>query len=527
MNSMSQSEDEVSGKSRAKDDIRISDWLGSILPILQNRLLDESGLIRFAKERGVEVFGVITGDPSKFCELGWLLPDDVSEPDRPRFHPFRLYQLVRLLDLCKLRISSSSTINRNHLPDFIKKVAKLLPSLDQISDYAQEARRVVDLAILLEPIYWPDITSRMSFSSDITQQEYSRLVSAYKSQVVEQVHRLDLEEWRSIHERLRIQAAQLDPNGDLYLLLRLSPWSRRERLKGRVSGGMWLRHIAEVLRRGFEEAHGVLWPEEDQDFGYWVPGARMRIYGSDRPLDATGRTRPYLAFQFGMRTGSVVRWYFEGETEYFAVLEIIPGAAAGGIELVNLRGAIAGQRANAPMRLADSLAQDLEQRRFSMISFDADVPANVKSIRRMVEQDLVVGSIDANKPDFEFANFSLPELVEVAARLDESFETSGEALRTHDWTGISNSRDFSEEYCKGNCSPPCRPSIAPRGLSKSARGARHVVRDERGIGSARVREGQQISLQGIHDVQALLSASADHRLHVARQLGAPLASVPA
>ena len=49
-------------------------------------------------------------------------------------------------------------------------------------------------------------------------------------------------------------------------------------------------------------------------------------------------------------------------------------------------------------------------------------------------------------PDFEFANFTFQELVEVAAGIDEANGSSGEAVRNGDWTGIVNGRAFEERY---------------------------------------------------------------------------------
>jgi hypothetical protein len=60
----------------------------------------------------------------------------------------------------------------------------------------------------------------------------------------------------------------------------------------------------------------------------------------------------------------------------------------------------------------------------------------------------VVGLIDANDPDFEFANFSLDELVEVAARMDDQLGLDGGKLRRADWQGIRGARAFADHYSK-------------------------------------------------------------------------------
>jgi hypothetical protein len=87
-------------------------------------------------------------------------------------------------------------------------------------------------------------------------------------------------------------------------------------------------------------------------------------------------------------------------------------------------------------------------RRFSFISFDRDVRSNEKIIRRQVERGSLVGLVNALKPDFEFANFTLEKLVEIAAQFDEERGFSGEALRKNDWTGIVSGGQFEETYAK-------------------------------------------------------------------------------
>jgi hypothetical protein len=175
-------------------------------------------------------------------------------------------------------------------------------------------------------------------------------------------------------------------------------------------------------------------------------GGRKTVFGSERPLDDELRSKPYLAWEFGLFTGSVVRWYVEGETEYYAILHTFLDPPKSGIELVNLRGNLAAEKDNAALKLRDWLREDKALSRFSIISFDSDAPANVKAIRRQVDKQNVVGFIAAHKPDFEFANFTIQELAEVAARIDEASGVSGDIVRNADWTGVSSAKAFEERY---------------------------------------------------------------------------------
>lgn len=391
----------------------LASWSEELEALRQNWLLSESSFISFARDRGIGISGVVTGELSKLHTSGWLSADGIVDNDL-LFHPFRI-----------LVLHARSAGNRLVL-------AK-----------ARESNEIVDLAIMLEPIYWPAIIGHVLGDHD----RESRL-EEYQQRALGVVRRLDPHVWRKHHERLRLDAASMDANGELYVLLRLCLWEQRKSLRGQISGALWIRHLAEVLRRGFEAAHNVQWQEEDEAFGHWPTGACARVFGSERPLDDELRSKPYLAYRFGLFTGSALRWYVEGETEYYGVLHMLDDPSRWGVELWNLHGEIAKNQSNAPLKLEDALKEDLALKRFSVISFDRDVKANERAVRRQIAQHHVVGLINANNPDFEFANFSLSELVEIAASLDERFGLDGEKIRTADWNGVKGSKVFAERYAR-------------------------------------------------------------------------------
>ena len=132
--------------------------------------------------------------------------------------------------------------------------------------------------------------------------------------------------------------------------------------------------------------------------------------------------------------------YIEGPTEYYAALEALGGPALYGVELVNLAGRIERDKDNIALNMREWLQEDSRLKRFSIISFDADVRQSIKTIEGL--SNFVVGFVFAHKPDVEFANFTLQELVDVAVELDrtEGFETDG--LQNADWTGIDSGRGF-------------------------------------------------------------------------------------
>ena len=413
--------------------------------IRQITLMQESKIIRFAKERGVPLSGVITGDPKKFLEIDWISSDGVNEINKDLFHPFRIYPFHVAIEMCRFNVSASSSINRDSFKEFLSKSCDFLPSLDFIKERVRLANDIVDLAILLEPIYWSKLTNKTKLSAFIDFEEHEYKVDQYKIRILSFIKDLDPEIWAKHHESLRITAARLDNNFELYMLLRLSPWAKREKIVGQIGGALWLRHIAEVIRLAFTEVHNINWLEEYEAYGIWHKGAKERIYGTEKPIDNSLLTKQHLAFEFGLYTGSTIRWYLEGDTEYYAASYALPKAALGGIELINLKG-IFNENSKNFLRLEDNLSQDRALRRFSFISFDKDVKTNIKFLENQVKDGKVVGYINCNQPDFEFENFTLEELIEVAIGIDKAQGLDTQKLRTADKSNIKSGKEFEKYY---------------------------------------------------------------------------------
>jgi hypothetical protein len=205
--------------------------------------------------------------------------------------------------------------------------------------------------------------------------------------------------------------------------------------------------MAEVIRRGFQDAFGERWPEEYEGIGHWVAGAKERIFGTERPLDSSMRAKPFIAREFGLFTGSSVRWYVEGATEYHAFLELLSDPGYFSIELVNLDGVIAERKkGNAALTLEGMLQQDRQMRRFSMISLDHDVAENRRYLTRQIREGRLVGGVALSRPDFEFANFTLTELIDIAAMMDEGMGFSGIGLKEAECGVISGAKAFEQWY---------------------------------------------------------------------------------
>lgn len=426
--------------------LRLTEWSDDLETVRQVKLLNEGAFLRFVKDRGLSVYGVVTGEPGEFCRRGWLPRDGSDHAGGPMFHPFRLFPIQRIIGAIQRNIAASVWLQEDAVWRVVESVIKSIPAPQEIDELAGKCNCMADLPILLEPVYWRRITGRYTHSAWLTEEEYEARYADYRTRVLGFVETLDPEKWRLVHETLRFNAAMVDSNNELYLLLRLSSWAQRERLEGNVSGALWVRHMAETIRLAFEEVHHQRWPEEDEAFGTWSVGGRVIAFGSDRPLDTPLRSKANLALAFGLFTGSVVRWYVEGDTEYFAILSLLGAREDAGIELVNLRGNIGTSRANIALKLEDGLAEDRALRRFSIISFDCDVRENIKAIRRHAEKDDIVGLVTAHDPDFELSNFTVEELAEIAARMDVAGGFSPDPIFCHDWSLVRSGREFEALY---------------------------------------------------------------------------------
>jgi hypothetical protein len=389
--------------------------------LIQNKILDESDFLSFLKDLNIPNSKEFDENINEFLKAGWISKDGEGGSRRPRFHPFRVYSAYIILKYKKFS-------------DLVK---------NEISTVAL----LVNLAILLEPIYWPGITYS---ASCIDEETYRKTLSEYREKIFEIVKNFDEKEWREIHAKIRRDAEFLDENSEIYLLLRASNWNVRKNLKGKIGAALWLRHIAEVIRRAFEENHNVEWLEEDQSGGVWPVGFRARQYGFDRPLDEIQKSQSYFILNLGIFSGTVVRWYVEGDTEYYSIEYALQDRSGLGIELVNMYGNIKTGKNNVALRLENLLKEDKIHRRFSMISFDLDVEENKKFIRRQVNENNIVGYIVSQKPDFELSNFSVNELVEVAAKIDRKENYDAENLFRFDWSSVKSGSDFEKAYRKAS-----------------------------------------------------------------------------
>jgi len=446
-------------------------------------LLNEGSLSTWGNQLKVPLFGSVEGDVGEFWRRGWLRADRIhvritkrykrgvlhdseffedvrqigegwhgtqnkAERIEPEFHRFRIYPCNRLLKSLASNWAASSVLNPNVGETIGKDAEERHKAIEDgaLTATADRSNGIADLAVLLEPLYWPWITSRIVGRSFGNDSELARIRQDYIDRTLDFAKGIDLEDARSAHEQLRVDAAWIDDNGDLYRLLRAANWDAREKLVGRVGLALWLRHMAEVIRRGLEEVYGEQLLEEDMAFGMWYEGARARFYGNERALDNPTHYRRELLERMGLDTSVRARWYVEGETELGYLQNDLGIIRDSQVEILNRKGRFSGK---ASVDLFEEIDRDRQAERFSIISADRDVEENWKTVSRLAEKDLIVGYVSINDPDFEFANFTLEELIGAAIRFDETDEfpeNSKDLLQNFDWSGVSSGKAFDEAY---------------------------------------------------------------------------------
>lgn len=451
-------------------------------------LLKPQGLLQFARDRGVSLFnsetieglwrtGILRAD-LVVAQSGLEMPSLslVSRKDgfayycdtrpvehRPRgyggalstgagdqaslelyFHPFRLYVLYHVE-----RVFQSNTTPTQFLlnPEGIVRLAQ--SDVEHLTRWTSEAKfaelfekwnRISELAIVLEPVAYTDVFQTVRWGSRDSRESIERKRDAHRNQV--KPFLLGAESAiRDYRENLCINAETLDHNKLIHVLLRLVKASERLRLRSSLGAAVMLTSMAEVMRRAFEDAAGTHLPEEDQlGFGQWMDGARKRIYGSERILDASRDVRREFLTHIGLDAGVKVRVYVEGETEFGALVSAVGSGA--GAEFINLRGQFIERRGRG-LQFADSLKGDKSAGIFSVVLLDGDNYDNVRAVKKAARNGDFFGRFFIAVPDFELANFTIDELIHVTLKLAGS-KSDVLPMREEIWAAVSAAKSGKE-----------------------------------------------------------------------------------
>jgi hypothetical protein len=338
-----------------------------------------------------------------------------NEP-RPdlKFHPNRVYVLHHVVRTLVMKTSACQYLlwksGLESVAGHALKQFDRWSSSPAFSDRFDYWNQLAELASACAVVLWlPPENHRASRNT------FSWL-PAYVEMVRGQLKRSGLSMIRQCREDLAWAAHTTESNDIVHTLLRLTRRSERDRIKDQLGAAMKFLDMAESMRRASERLLNIDLPEEDElGPGQWMEGARKTLYGHERVFDAPRRDlRDFLGI-LGLDFGVKVRCYVEGETELGAFRHAV--GADGLCSLVNLKGNVV-QRQGKGMAFADSLAEDMRHRIISVVVVDGDRTEVVRTLRRAASEKRMHGPFFLSDPDFEFANFTVEELLRVAIAMD-------------------------------------------------------------------------------------------------------------
>lgn len=284
-----------------------------------------------------------------------------------------------------------------------------------------------DLGIGVEEYLALDSDARWERISNFQDQKIGELAE----KIARKYRDAGLERIENLRERLCIDSERLYKDKNVVNLLRLARRRAPLDVEGEVGAALVVRIMAETLRRFSEETFGRELPEEDElGFLGRVRSVKVQDYGSHRLLDGERGVANAFVRRFGLDYGVRVRWYVEGYTEWEALGDIFGRYGGAGVELHNLGGQVVSKRKAA---FESNLQTDLEGKVFSFVMIDGDRKDYVDAVRKAAHEDRFCDRFFIQEPDFEFANFSLPELEDMVWSVaEENGAVPDDRHRLHD-----------------------------------------------------------------------------------------------
>jgi hypothetical protein len=459
--------------------------------LIQSRLMDASSIQTFARERGVSLHsagtitdlwqvGIVRADLVRADRCA-KLPDGLERVDgddedvifldgrsmpwredgfggilagvpllkgvEPLFHPYRLFILHHIHRVFGSIASAAQFLNK---PEGLVNIAKLeIEHLERWTKTRECAQRFeywnhcCELALLADVVSHGRVYGYERQAADISKEEFEAQKLDFREALFRTLRTVPLVELERVRGDLVTSAEMVDGNKMLHVLIRLTAFEQRERLRDDIGAAMHYLAMAESIRRAVECALDRHLKEEDElGFGQWMEGARKLVYGSERILDSSPVSRRDFMSSMGLDLGPKVRCYVEGDTELAALSSAV--GEGGSIAFINLRGQFAEARGRGLM-FVESLATDMAAGVFSIIALDGDRLDNVRAVRKAAQEERMFGPFYVANPDFELENFTVPELVSVAieVRREEGvIDLPNEAELIRRVGGITSGKEF-------------------------------------------------------------------------------------
>ena len=389
--------------------------------VYSNKKIDIDGLFFSGKKSDMFLYADERELPVKATDYSNAISnlEDIHPGITPLFHPFRCYVLYHIYNKLKLNFLSEQTLLN------AKGFDRLISLHVESYNYWLSKK---DTSLLLK--YWNYITSiavisepsvhRIIFNKvtwDIADNYKSILdrLKIIREKVVKLFQTIGEVHIECYRDEICTDAEIIDSNKYLHLIIRLMKSDEREKLKGHISSVILFLTMAECLRRNLELAFQKEYPEEDEcGFGEVFRDAKLLLQGTTRVLDGNRVVANQFLRRFGLDYGIRINIYVEGTTEFEALNSEFSTNSS--VSIINLRGQFKEKQGKG-VSFRESLRNDIKFKIFSLILLDGDVSENYRAVQKATELDEICGMFFVSKPDFEFQNFKIDELTEVAFQL--------------------------------------------------------------------------------------------------------------
>jgi hypothetical protein len=438
--------------------------------VISRQSLDADGLVLIqGHEAGEYVYADARDYFAKGEGLGGVI-GDLGDPQRGTylmFHPFRYYVLHRIEQalapgagvMQMLRSTDGCRRSLEHRIEYFNE----LTAGEHFRGRVRRWNEVTSLAVAAEPFTFSKLFGYSGLPATYLEkeEEFDQAVEDHFTGYKEVLQGIGLDGVKKIISEVCREAERLEPNKEVHLMLRLTERKYRlDRVLGRLGGAMHLLAMAETIRRSAEMVFETELPEEDE-YGFGLDDGgdyKQFFYGSQRLLDDY-KARATFIRDLRLDHSVRLRWYVEGDTELGAIERALGRNEE--IEIVNLRGAVAAAKGKG-LSFSENLSNDMRRSVYSWVTLDGDSDDNLRVVKRAAEKGEMFGMFFVSDPDFEFANFTLDELVEILwDAASENGAEPGEKQTLEQTAGAKSGKRLFE------LAKPAVPALARVGKGKA------------------------------------------------------------
>ncbi len=339
------------------------------------------------------------------------------------FHPFQVWPIAHLLHNVKidlgvgiqhygLDVAATERFVKLQVTERIKDWFERFPQNEYLIDFNE---RLMPMLLWLESYYLPQIRGVFRGVGTRTNKRNRRDLLRR--------HSLSVDKIIELRKMILGDALWHDPAEQSYLLFRSMSFSQRDKFKGNLRTAYDLYEIAELLRLYIEEVSGRLLPKEWDPLGEPDPKWVTHRYGCE-PQFGNPVFMKSLVRAYGLDPSPRVLWLVEGQTEEAFIRHYTEGMDFDITNSVIIQNHTTDATMKKPTEwLKSNLEAAYKQHQFVTITFDDsnDIRRNVDKLKGEHRINLYY---TLNKPDFELANFTTGQLVDIMCEwASESIES--------------------------------------------------------------------------------------------------------